>query len=105
MAKLWVYFFVMVWFAYLIGSAVHLFSKGFLLTRKVQTERNHCKRLNLCEFDDQQNCLTKELIDDILKNVNSSSEYCLPQKSRVIILLIDAMKYDFGVYDKSECRT
>lgn len=38
-------------------------------------------------------------IDEILADVNSSSEYCLPQKTRVILLVIDALKYEFGVYN------
>lgn len=41
----------------------------------------------------------KEKIDEILNDVNSSSEYCLPQKTRVILLVIDALKYEFGVYN------
>lgn len=41
----------------------------------------------------------KDKIDEILNDVNSSSEYCLPQKTRVILLVIDALKYEFGVYN------
>lgn len=40
-----------------------------------------------------------------MSNINSSSEYCLPQKSRVILLVIDALKYEFGLYDESKCLT
>lgn len=47
----------------------------------------------------QAHCLHKEKIDEILRDVNSSSEYCLPQKTRVILLVIDALKYEFGVYN------
>lgn len=102
MAKIWLHFFVLIWFTYLIGSAIHLFAKGFLLTRQVQTERNHCKRLKSCDSGEQNDCPNQNEIDDILKNVNSSSDYCLPQKSRVILLVIDAMKYEFGVYDEGK---
>lgn len=50
-------------------------------------------------FSTQVHCLHKEKIDAILSDVNSSSEYCLPQKTRVILLVIDALKYEFGVYN------
>lgn len=48
MAKIWTYFFVMLWIFYLIASGIHLFSKGFLLSRRVQTEQNECIRLKIC---------------------------------------------------------
>lgn len=53
-------------------------------------------------FPMQLNCLNQSKIDEILGNVNSSSDYCLPKKTRVILLVIDALKYEFGVYDKRE---
>lgn len=36
---------------------------------------------------------------NILKDVNSSSNLCFPKKSKVVVLVIDALKYDFGVYN------
>lgn len=104
MAKAWIYFFVLIWFMYLVGSAVHLFSKGFLLTREVQTQRTHCKRLKSCGPEATTDCLSRDTVDHILRNVNSSSEFCLPQKSRVILLVIDAMKYEFGAFDPGMFR-
>lgn len=53
MAKIWNYFFVMLWIFYLIASGIHLFSKGFLLSRRVQTERNECIRLKLCADENE----------------------------------------------------
>lgn len=49
MAKVWIYFFIMLWISYLVGSGIHLFSKGFLLSRRVQTEHNECVRLKMCD--------------------------------------------------------
>lgn len=59
-----------------------------------------CDFYNGSSFIQQAHCLHKDKIDEILNDVNSSSEYCLPQKTRVILLVIDALKYDFGVYNK-----
>lgn len=54
MAKIWNYFFVMLWIFYLIASGIHLFSSGFLLSRRVQTEQNECIRLKLCTDDENE---------------------------------------------------
>lgn len=37
----------------------------------------------------------------IFKDVNSSSNLCFPKKSKVILLVIDAFKFDFGFYNES----
>lgn len=50
MAKVWTYVFVMLWMLLLIGTGIHLFSKGFLLSRHSQIERNECIRLKPCEW-------------------------------------------------------
>lgn len=55
MAKVWIHFFVLVWILYLVSAGIYLFSKGFLLTRRVQTQRNSCIRLRYCN----------ELSDDV----------------------------------------
>lgn len=36
----------------------------------------------------------------MFNDLNRSTEYCLPRKSKVILLVIDALKYEFGVYDE-----
>lgn len=54
MAKMWTYFFVMLWMVLLIGTGVHLFSKGFLLSRHVQIEKNQCIRLKPCEWNENE---------------------------------------------------
>lgn len=126
MSRAWIYFFVLFWMLYLVGSGMYLFSKGFLLSRRVQTERNQCIRLKTCavdessvsqayifysrhcQYDDlfhfrfQSNCLNEQKIDEILANVNSSSDFCLPPKNRVILLVIDALRYEFGVFNNGE---
>lgn len=37
------YFFVLIWMGYIIATGVHLFSKGFLLTRISQTNFTECQ--------------------------------------------------------------
>ncbi|EDW85727.1 uncharacterized protein Dwil_GK22996 [Drosophila willistoni] len=92
------YLFVLIWLAYLVCSGVLLFSRGFLLARVSKTESSTCRRLSTNPNDEY--VLSPEVVNEIFKDVNasSSSNLCLPQKSKVIILVIDALKYEFGVY-------
>lgn len=92
----WNYLFVLIWIAYLIGSGVFLFSRGFLLSRVSKTDISTCRRLS--NNPDEEYYLSEEIVQEIFKDVNASSNLCLPAKSKVIILLIDALKYEFGVF-------
>lgn len=41
--------------------------------------------------------------DELLKMVaDSPHEYCLSQKARIILIVIDALKYEFGLFDSSK---
>ncbi|XP_023175163.2 GPI ethanolamine phosphate transferase 3 [Drosophila hydei] len=95
------YLFVLIWLAYLICSGVLLFSRGFLLARVSKTETSTCRRLSTNPNDEY--FLTPEVVQEIFKDVNAStsSNLCLPQKSKVIILVVDALKYEFGVYKEN----
>lgn len=53
----------------------------------------------------QTHCTSGTRINQYLNNVNLSDSICLPKKSRVILLVIDALKYDFGVYDPGKCES
>lgn len=54
MAKVWSYFFVKLWILFIISSGIYLFSRGFLLSRRVRTEHNECIRLKLCDSDESE---------------------------------------------------
>ncbi|XP_053966273.1 GPI ethanolamine phosphate transferase 3 [Anastrepha ludens] len=95
----WSYFFVLIWLAYMISSGVLLFSRGFLLSRVSKTDVSSCQRLSLNESDEY--FVSEEIVQEIFKDVNATSNLCLPQKSKVIILVIDALKYEFGVYKEN----
>lgn len=106
MAKVWSHFFVMLWILFILSSGIYLFSRGFLLSRRVRTEFTDCTRLKSCNIsddNDDSNCLSRRKVDEIFTNVNSSSDYCLPRKTRIILIVIDALKYEFGLYDESKC--
>ncbi|XP_030373820.1 GPI ethanolamine phosphate transferase 3 [Scaptodrosophila lebanonensis] len=93
------YIFVLIWLAYLISSGVLLFSRGFLLSRVSKTEVSSCRRLSNNPNDEY--FLTTEVVHEIFKDVNASSNLCLPQKSKVIVIVVDALKYEFGIYKEN----
>ncbi|XP_058120307.1 GPI ethanolamine phosphate transferase 3 [Anopheles ziemanni] len=104
MAKSRNFLFVLVWLSLLVSAGIHLFSKGFLLTRVAQTESSSCVK-----YEDYQcghtasmgkgGCNGTEKVASILRDVNGSSGICFPPKAKVILLVIDALRYDFGLFD------
>ncbi|XP_055379561.1 GPI ethanolamine phosphate transferase 3 [Condylostylus longicornis] len=96
MKIVWKYIFILIWFAYLICSGVILFSRGFLLSRISKKDVSTCRHLSTNANEEYY--LNQEIVKEIFKDVNASSSLCLPKKSKVIILVIDALKYEFGLY-------
>nr|XP_049461347.1 GPI ethanolamine phosphate transferase 3 [Anopheles coluzzii] len=107
MAKSRNFVFVLVWFALLISAGIHLFSKGFLLTRVAQTNVSSCINYDQyrCESDgkngstQKSECAGAEKASSILRDVDIAAGICFPPKARVILLVIDALRYDFGLYN------
>lgn len=54
MAKVWSHFFVMLWVLFIISSGVYLFSRGFLLSRRVRTDYNECIPLKACDAEESE---------------------------------------------------
>nr|CAD7395860.1 unnamed protein product [Timema cristinae] len=118
----WKYFLLFIWFSYLIVSGVLLFVRGFLLHREVQPQRATCKYRNniFCEnkYHGYLNKLSDEDIvinssdlcswDDDFLTRKSSEEYrhrpislpiCAASNTKVVLLIIDALKFDFMDYN------
>ena len=72
------YFLFLFWSNIIFGITIFLFQNGFLLSRDVLPDRTLCKNNN---------------------------ETCYPtipkQTSKTIVILIDALRYDFTVFNKS----
>lgn len=87
-----------IWFSYLVISAVLLFSRGFLLTRTVQDNNSTCStRLDpFCESNDDVGCLIKQ---NEATHFHDAFGTCINPSSKVILLIVDALRYDFTVYD------
>ncbi|CAH1163782.1 unnamed protein product [Phaedon cochleariae] len=101
------YFLFLLWLTYLIVSSIHLFTKGFLLTRTVQRNNSTCISHNeipctsINSVTSQQECSLHHKIASVLKKYSSASDICLPPRTRVILLIVDALRYDFTVYNET----
>jgi phosphatidylinositol glycan class O len=92
------YLFFLLWLCYLLVAALLLFTRGFLLNRTVLSFRAACEQVDKpCEaysgkhmMDCIQNYVHTHLIDS-----EESSHICLPSKTKVVLILIDALRHDF----------
>ncbi|KAJ0174190.1 hypothetical protein K1T71_010336 [Dendrolimus kikuchii] len=108
MKEKWNFVLYLIWFSYLILSAVLMFGHGFLLTRKTLNDVTECLSLNdiNCEGRDRGNSTLKDFCteDEKIRRIIAmpgAPLLCAPTKSRVIFLLVDALRYDFTEYDQS----
>lgn len=56
------YLYVLIIFAFVISSGIHIFSRGFLLTRDSRTEKRHCDKFY----------------------INLNGTYCISENDKVI---------------------
>ncbi|XP_066249220.1 GPI ethanolamine phosphate transferase 3 [Euwallacea similis] len=95
------YFLTLLWFSYLIVTSILLFAKGFLLTRDVQYKNA------TCSYFDEEICYINNDQSNQISNCNAASlnpyenghELCLKVPSRIVVLIVDALRYDFTVFD------
>ncbi|XP_076171426.1 phosphatidylinositol glycan anchor biosynthesis class O [Ptiloglossa arizonensis] len=87
MSKLWNYLIFQGWISYLMAAGLFVFTSGFLLTRVSRPERAECKYCTNPGSCD---------IEDLLQNPKVAASTCLERKTRVVLLVVDALKYDFA---------
>lgn len=94
------YVLFLVWLCYLIISSVILFTSGFLLSKKVQKNNATCYALkDTCEIGDATCSLnnTSTSVTDYI----GDSNVCLPPRAKVVLLIVDALRYDFTEFNAS----
>lgn len=121
MAKSFIsYFLLMLWFAWLLVTSILLFTRGFLLTRVTQTNNATCQAYSAsaescflpnnnshnapntdnCGSSSSSSADNAEVVRYAMRNVHRASRICLPPKTRkVVLLIIDALRYDFTLFD------
>ncbi|XP_076760282.1 phosphatidylinositol glycan anchor biosynthesis class O isoform X2 [Xylocopa sonorina] len=86
MSKLWNYLIFHGWMSYLMTAGLLIFTSGFLLNRVARPERAECK---YCTDSD---CNIKQL----LQKPDVAAITCFERKTRIVLLVVDALKYDFA---------
>lgn len=105
MKEKWNFILYLLWFSYLIMSAVYMFGQGFLLSRKTLSDVTECVPLKEFGCDGRESntsrlsCSDEEKIRRILSNPGAPI-VCAPGRNRVMFVLIDALRYDFTEYDE-----
>ena len=86
MSKLWCYLIFLTWISYLLSTGLLIFIDGFFLNRVARTEHSECTNCSsegICEAE------------KIFKKFRDSTVTCLEPRSRVVLLVVDALKYEF----------
>lgn len=108
MKERWNYILYLIWFSYLVLSAVLLFGHGFLLSRKTLSDVTECVPLHKfdCNGKEKNDLTVKDNCYDDVKirrilSMPGNPLACVPIMNRVVFLLVDALRYDFTEYDSS----
>lgn len=106
MKEKWNYLLYLLWFSFLIVSAIHMFGQGFLLSRKTLNDISECLPLNAFDCEGRKvntnkthvSCSEEVKIRKILLK-SSAPMICLQNRNKVVFLLVDALRYDFTEYN------
>ncbi|KAL0278725.1 UNVERIFIED_CONTAM: hypothetical protein PYX00_000459 [Menopon gallinae] len=112
MNKFWKYFLLLAWLSYLFVCGVLLFTRGFLLTRRSLVDRASCTENVDCSSylknsQEEPSALNTQLYLDCLDGdqlklrQSEASVRCAKSNRRVVLILIDALRYDFARYNHS----
>ena len=114
------YLVVLASFAFIISSGIFIFSRGFLLTRVARTEKSSCDKFYI-NFDDKT-CLRDDKVSKQRSKLTSGTHLnflfqqsschpdfsslvktkaCFKSKTKIVLLIIDALKYEFGIYNET----
>ncbi|XP_037961946.2 GPI ethanolamine phosphate transferase 3 [Plutella xylostella] len=106
MKEKWNYILYLIWFSYLVLSALLMFGHGFLLSRKSLSDVSECVPLSNFGCDGRENSTTSEYCseDEKIRRIASNPGApmaCPAARHRVVFMLVDALRYDFTQYDPS----
>ncbi|XP_054277929.1 GPI ethanolamine phosphate transferase 3-like [Macrosteles quadrilineatus] len=110
------YFIFLFWLGCMLICGMFLFTRGFLLNREVLHFYSSCKSSSSLGFCDIMfnssakneingehilECTEENVVSNQLNNKLDSSQFCFNSNIKVILLLIDALSYDFVLYNES----
>ncbi|XP_015523909.1 GPI ethanolamine phosphate transferase 3 isoform X1 [Neodiprion lecontei] len=100
MRKQWSYFAFLGWLAYLMIAGLILFTRGFLLTRISRLEVGQCDiRLKPCGFEPGDKCSGGIDYKELFSDQETAAKTCLGTQARVVLLMVDALQYEFLVWN------
>lgn len=106
MERKWCYFLFLFWISYALILSLLLFTQGFLLHKTTLKNNSSCTTVSLpCGEDFDEACLSETNNYALLHDFYRAQNTCLPQKAKVILLLIDAFRFDFAFYNESAPET
>lgn len=96
----WRYGLFLLWLCYLVFAGALLFARGFLLSRSERPERSQCQPYAHIPCGPREapasGCTTKHRLASLLHDVNASTRACPPVRAKVVLLVVDALRYDFA---------
>lgn len=102
MGKQWSYFIFLAWLTYLMISGLVLFTRGFLLNRISRLEVGECSNsLKPCGFNPDESCDGGIKFDVLFKDEETAAKTCLGKQAKVVLLIIDALRYDFVAWNEN----
>lgn len=93
MSRLWNYLVFQAWMSYLMAAGLLVFTSGFLLNRVSRPERAECTRCTAGSDCDTTN---------IFQDTEHAAKVCLERKARVVLLIVDALKYEFAEWHEDD---
>lgn len=88
-------------------SGILLFARGFLLSRDAFTDHSECvtqnnipctpaaSSSNNITNGHEFHCSQQDKLSSLLTDVDTASKVCFPAKAKVILIIVDALRYDF----------
>lgn len=111
MNRSWKYFLFLLWLSYLFVCGILLFTRGFLLSRRSLIQKSSCvenldcstyQKLSKEEPSLENTQMYLECLDrNQLKLRENSEKQCMDSNKKVVLLIIDALRYDFAQYNHS----
>ncbi|KAG8236340.1 hypothetical protein J437_LFUL010474, partial [Ladona fulva] len=114
MVRPWKYIAIVVWAYIVFVVSISLFSRGFLLRRDVVLEKSRCFPHKSYFFEDlkHKDTLSKYIERDVTvsEGTNSlplidilllNSSLCIPSSTKVVLIIVDALRYDFMKFDEN----
>lgn len=79
--------------SYLMTAGLLVFTSGFLLNRVSRPERAECTQCTINSVCDTTN---------IFRDTEHAAKVCLERKARVVLLIVDALKYEFAEWHEDD---